>query len=164
MTDRRNLTLGIVLLLLGIYFLLWRSIDFSRPGAILVLLGVIFLTLSALRRFRGPLLPGGVLLGLGSAFLLQEPLSGLLPRWATIVLGIGCGFLLVAALDRAVGRDRRPAPVVPGVILVSIALVAALARRVDLSSLVFVSWGVWPWLLVLGGIALIATSFARRKA
>lgn len=164
MTDRRNLTLGIVLFLLGLYFLLWRTLDISGPGAILVLLGVIFLTLSALRRFRGPLLPGGVLLGLGSAFLLQEPLSGLLPRWATIVLGIGCGFLLVAALDKAAGRERQPAPLIPGAILVAIALVAAVARQADLSDALARLAHLWPWLLVLAGIALIGTSFARRKA
>ena len=164
MTDRRNLTLGVVLLFLGVYFLLWRTLDFSGPGAILVLLGAIFLTLSALRRLRGPLLPGGVLLGLGSAFLMQDRLSGFLPRWATLLLGLGCGFLLVAALDKAAGRDRQPAPVIPGTILVVIALVAALARQVDLTEPLRILGSIWPWLLVLGGIALIATSLARRKA
>ncbi|MBC8647847.1 MAG: hypothetical protein H7X85_11830, partial [Thermoanaerobaculia bacterium] len=56
MTDRRSLTLGLVLLFVGLYFLLWRSFRFSGPGAILILIGAVFFTLSALRRWRGPLL------------------------------------------------------------------------------------------------------------
>ncbi|HEV8610363.1 MAG TPA: hypothetical protein VGS98_09900 [Thermoanaerobaculia bacterium] len=65
MNDRRSLTIGVVLLLLGAFFLLSRTFDFSGPGVILALIGAIFLALSAVRGMRGPLLPGGILLGRG---------------------------------------------------------------------------------------------------
>jgi hypothetical protein len=161
MTDRRSLTLGVVLLLVGLYFLLWKSFRFSGPGAILLLIGAIFFILSALRRWRGPLLPGGVLMGLGAGFLLQNSLSPSVPRWATLVLGLGAGFLLVAAIDRAASRERRPAPLVPGLILVTVGLVAALARRIDLPlEQIYI---LWPWLLVLAGVALVVTALTRRR-
>lgn len=163
--DRRNLTLGVVLLGVGLYFLLWKSLQFSGPGPILLLLGAIFLTLSALRRFRGPLLPGGVLLGLGTGFLLQDSLSGISPRWATLLFFLGCGFLLVALLDQMAGRERRPVPLIPGVILVAISLVAVLARQADLTEPVQFLIRLWPWALVAAGVVLLLQGLRRsRKA
>jgi hypothetical protein len=161
MMDRRSLTAGVVLLMLGVFFLIRRAVPFSGPGAILLLIGTIFLVLAAVRRWRGPLLPAGVLLGLGTGFLLQEPLSSAFPRWATLLLGLGSGFLLVAAIDRAAGHERRPPPLVPGIILVSIALIAGLAWRVE--------WPIeqiavlWPWAFVVAGVVLLLTAL-RRKA
>lgn len=162
MTDRRNLTLGVVFLLVGLYFLLWKSFRFSGPGAILFLIGAIFFTLSALRRWRGPLLPGGVLLGLGTGFLLEESLEAVLPQWATLLLGMGLGFLLVAAIDRAASRERRPPPLVPGLVLVGVALFAALARQVDIPVERIAM--LWPWALVVAGVVLVVTAFRRRQA
>ena len=128
MTDRRGLTVGVVLLFIGAFLLLRRVVVFQDTGAILLLIGAIFFVLSALRRFRGPLLPAGILLGLGAGFLAREALEPWLPHWGTLLLGLACGFFLVAAIDSAAGRKRRPAPVVPGLILLGIALFAALAR------------------------------------
>lgn len=163
MKDRRNLTLGIVLLLLGAFFLLSQTFHFSGPGVILLLIGTILLALSAARGFRGPLLPGGILLGLGCGFLLRTPLEWLLPRWATLVLGIGAGFLLVALLDRAAGRDRRPAPLVPGVILVAVALFGALAQHTPLLDVLARIQDLWPWALVLGGLLLVGQALLRGR-
>ncbi len=164
MNDRRSLTLGVVLLLLGGFFLLSRTFRFSGPGVILVLLGTIFLALSAIRGFRGPLLPGGVLLGLGAGFLLRTPLEWLLPRWATIVLGLGAGFLLVALLDRIAGRGaRRPSPLVPGVILIAVALFGVLAQHTPLLDVLAKMQDLWPWALVLAGLLLVGQALSRRR-
>ena len=165
MNDRRSLSLGVILLALGVFFLLRYTIGvaLSGPGPILVLLGTILLTLSALRRFRGPLLPGGVLLGLGAAFLLEPTLSPWFPRWGTLVLGIGVGFLLVGALDAAAGRQRSPAPFVPGIVLVAVALFAVLSRQFDLSGIAASIARLWPWLLIAAGATLVAVSMRRRR-
>ncbi|HZI68014.1 MAG TPA: hypothetical protein VFF17_15745 [Thermoanaerobaculia bacterium] len=163
MNDRRGLVVGVVLLLLGAFFVLSRTFRFSGPGPILVLIGAIFLALSALRRARGPLLPGGVLLGLGTGFLLREPLEGIFPHWATLLLGLGAGFLLVAVLDRATGRDRRPSPLLPGVVLVLVALVGALTRQEAFAEAFARLRDLWPWALVLAGVALVAQAMFRKR-
>lgn len=155
--------MGVILVGVGIFFLLRHTVGFSGPGPILVLIGALLLTLSAIRRFRGPLLPAGVLLGLGAAFLAQESLARWMPRWSTLVLGIGLGFLLVAALDASAGRGRSPAPLLPGVVLVAVAVAASLSRTIDLSGLAVAVSRLWPWLLVAAGAALVATSWKRRR-
>jgi hypothetical protein len=164
LNDRRGLTVGIVLLLLGGFFLLSRTFHFSGPGVILILIGTIFLVLSALRGMRGPLLPGGVLLGLGAGFLLRTPLEQLFPRWATIVLGLGAGFLLVALIDRVAGRGgRRPSPLVPGVILVAVALFGALLQNTPLRDVLERVQDFWPWALVAVGVLLVAQAVVRKR-
>jgi hypothetical protein len=162
--DRRSLTLGLVLLLLGGFFLLSRRFPVSGPGVTLALIGTIFLALSAVRGFRGPLLPGGVLLGLGAGFLLRAPLEPVLPRWATIVLGIGAGFLLVAAIDRAAGHGgRRPSPLVPGMILLAVALFGALVQNTPILEVLGGLENLWPWALVIAGVLLVAQGVLRRR-
>jgi hypothetical protein len=164
LNDRRNLTAGIVLLCLGAFFLLSRTFRFSGPGAILVLIGAILFALSAARGFRGPLLPGGILLGLGGAFLFQAPLESLLPRWATITLGLGVGFLLVAVVDRAARHGRRPSPLVPGLILLAVSFLGALSRSTAVMDLLVRVRDLWPWALVAAGLALVASALLRRRA
>lgn len=163
MNDRRGLAVGVVLLLLGTFFVLSRTLRFSGPGPILVLIGAIFLALSALRRARGPLLPGGILVGLGSGFLAREPLEAIFPHWATLLLGLGAGFLLVGALDRAAGRDRRPSPLVPGLVLVVVALLGALTSQDAVREALASLSRLWPWALVLAGVALVGQALLRRR-
>jgi hypothetical protein len=162
LNDRRSLTLGVVIALVGGFFLLRGSVELSGPAPILLLLGSIFLALSALRSFRGPLLPAGVLLGLGAGFLLQTPLEPWLPRWAALLAGLSAGFLLVAGLDRAAGRDRGRW-FAPGLILLGIAAGAALARRMNLSAFFERLAFLWPWLLVAAGAWLLVTALQSRK-
>ena len=160
MKERQGLTVGIILVLVGVYLLAGKVISWRGPGPVLLLIGIALFAASALRRFRGPLLPGAILMGLGAALLLEVPLEPWLPRWATILLGLAAGFLLVAALDKSVGRTRRPAPAVAGVILLAVVASAAVARAVD-----FRAWEsvarLWPWLLVAVGLILIVNA-ARR--
>ena len=163
MTDRRTLPLGIVLICLGLFFILSRTFRFSGPGAVLVLIGTIFLALSAARGFRGPVLPGGILLGLGSAFLLQGRLEPLFPRWAAILLGLGAGFLLVAAIDRASGRERRPSPLLPGVVLIALAGIGAISQRAPIFEALAGLRDLWPWALVAAGAALVVQAFWNRR-
>lgn len=160
--ERRGLTLGIVLLALGAYFLLRQSLSIRGPAPILLLIGAILFALSAARRFRGPLLPALVLLGLGAGFLLRQPLSPWLTEGGTIVLGIGCGLLAVVAIDSAMGRRRGPGPLVGGLVLVAVAAGTALSRLMDLSMLRETLDRAWPWILIGAGIVLVAASLRKR--
>jgi hypothetical protein len=160
--ERRGLTLGIVLLALGAYFLLRRSLSITGPAPILLVIGAVLFALSAARRFRGPLLPALVLLGLGAGFLLREPLSPWLTEGGSIVLGLGCGLLAVAAIDSAMGRRRGPGPLVGGLVLVAVAAGTALSRVMDLSTLRETLDHAWPWLLIGAGLVLVAASLRKR--
>ena len=164
MNDRRSLTLGVVISLVGAFFLLRRSVTFSGPGPILLLLGAVFLAAAALRSFCGPVLPAGVLLGLGAGFLLQGPLEPWLPRWAALLAGLGAGFLLAAGLDQAAGRDGRGRWLAPAVILLGVAAGAGLARQLNLAAFFERLAFLWPWLLVTAGAWLVVSALRRRKS
>jgi hypothetical protein len=161
--DRRGITLGIVLIGIGVYALLSRGLGFRGPGAVLLLLGAIFFVLSALSRFRGPLLPAGVLLGLGAGLLLRDSFDRWLAPWATILLGLGAGFLMVAGIDAALGRQRRPAPLVPGAVLTGIALAEAAARTFATRNWFDRIETLWPFLLVAAGLLLVVSAARRSR-
>ena len=162
--ESRGLNLGIVLVGLGLFFLLRRELNLSGPGPVLLIIGAILFTLSAARGFQGPVVPACVLLGLGAAFLLRDPLDPWIPSWATILLGIGGGLLLASGIDRQPGHERRPSTFVPGLVLVVIAAVAALAANFHFPAEVFDAvWRFWPWALVAAGVILIVQGFRRKS-
>jgi hypothetical protein len=161
--DRRSLNIGIVLTAIGAYILLSRHVDFRGPGPILLLIGAILFVVSALGGFRGPIVPACVCLGLGAGFLLRGPLEPWMPAWATLLLGLGVGFLLATAVLRSAGAETRHAPIVPGVVLVSIALVTALSRNLRVPEEAFDAlWRFWPWVLVAAGALLVIQGMRRR--
>ena len=163
--DRRGLNVGVALVAVGLYFILRHSLHLHGPGPLLLLIGTILLVISAFRDFRGPLVAAGVLLGLGAGYLLRDPLEAWMPRWATLLLGLGSGLLLVAALDHSAGRERRPTPLVPGVILVAIAVITALAVNVHIPETLYDSvWRFWPFVLVAAGLMLVVSAFRKRRA
>lgn len=163
--DRRGPTLGIALLAVGLYFLLKQQLHFRGAGPILLLIGTILLTISAMRGFRGPMVPAGVLLGLGTGFLLRDPLAPWMPGWAVLIFFLGLGLLLAAALERYAGRERRPVPVVPGTILVLIALVAAVAQNLSIpETLQDAAWRLWPWALIAAGAILVVQAMRSRRS
>lgn len=164
-TDRRGLNLGVALVAVGFYFVLQRSLHFRGAGPILILIGSVLLAFSALREFRGPIVPAGVLLGLGAGFLLRDPLDRWMPGWATLLLGLGGGLMLASALDRTPGRERRPSPFVPGALLVAIALVTAVSANLRIPETVFESlWRLWPFALVAAGVLLVLQAVRGRKS
>jgi FtsH-binding integral membrane protein len=164
MNDRRGLTLGIVLLALGGWFLLRQRMDLSGPGPILLLIGAILFAISATRGFRSPLLGGCVLLGLGSGFLLRESSVTWLTDSGAILFGLGCGFLLMAAIGATLRRRRGYTPLLAGVVLVAIALSSTLSRYLDRAGLRDLLDNTWPWLLIAAGIVLVVTSLKRQKS
>lgn len=162
--DRRGLNVGIALVAIGGYFLLRQELRWSGPGPLLLLLGTILFVVAALRDFQGPVVPAGVLLGLGAGFLLRDPLLPWMPPWATLLLGLGAGLLLAASIERSRRVGRRPASLVPGIVLVAIAVVTAISRNVFLPDELFeYAWRLWPWALVVAGVALMIQAVRRRK-
>jgi len=163
-SDRRGLNLGIVLVAVGGYLVLQRELSFRGPAPILLLIGTVLLAFSSLRQWRGPNVPAGVLLGLGLAFALRDRLVSYMPHWALMLLGIGSGLLLAAALERAGGRAARPGPLVPGVVLVTIAFFAALSENLRIpEAFADALWRLWPWVILAAGVALVVRALAVRR-
>jgi len=161
--DRRGLNVGVALVALGTYFLLKRELSFRGPGPLLLLIGTILLALSALRAWRGPTVAAGVLLGLGLAFLLRDPLERWMPGWATMLLGIGGGLLLAAGLDRASGRPART--LVPGGVLVAIALATVISENLRVpEAFADALWRLWPWVIVAAGAFLVVRALSVRRS
>ncbi len=158
--------MGVLLVAIGTAALLSRYHLFAGPGAVVFALGIVFLAVSAAAGFSGPLLPGGILTGLGAALLLQHRLERHLPFWGIVVSGLGAGFLFVAAVDRAKGRERRPSPIVPGMILAGFGVLAWLERTPAFSWMRQVDVGeLWPWAVVAVGLVLAGRALlARRRA
>jgi drug/metabolite transporter (DMT)-like permease len=162
--DRRGLNVGIALVAVGGFFLLRRELNWRGPGPILLLIGTVLFVAAALRDFQGPIVPAGVLLGLGVGFLLRDPLEPWMPPWATLLLGLGAGLLLASYIERNRSVGRRPAPILPGVVLIAIAAFTALSRNVILpEKLLESAWRLWPWALVVAGVALVVQAVRRRK-
>jgi hypothetical protein len=159
--DRRALAPGVVLIAIGVSAFLSRAFGWGGPGPILLAIGAAFFALSAVSRFRGPLLPAGVLLGLGAGFLLRGPLLSWLPNWASIILGLGLGFLLVAGIDAALGRRREPPPLIPGAILTAVALAAVVTGAPTFQRLLVELQALWPFALIGVGILLIVAAGRR---
>ncbi len=154
--------LGVALVAFGVYALLQRSFHVHGPAPILLVIGAALFAVAAMRRFQGPLVPAGVLLGLGTAFLVRDAIEPWMPGWATILLGIGAGLLLAGALDR---REARRTPSMAGAALVAIALCAALAVNLHISiGLWDRLWQLWPFALVAAGALLVLQAFAGRRA
>ncbi len=163
--DRRSLNVGIALTAVGVYFLLSRQFGLRGPGPILLLIGTVLFVASGLGGFRGPIVPACVCLGLGAGFLLREPLEPWMPAWAVLLLCLGGGFLLATAVLRSSGAEARHAPIVPGVVLVAIALATALSRNLRIPEEFFdVVWRFWPWALVAAGALLVLQGMRRRSS
>ena len=69
----------------------------------------------------------------------------------------------MAALDASVGRRRRPAPGVAGMLLLAVAAAAGVSRVVGPEALEPLA-RLWPWLLVAAGVVLIVRAFAAQPS
>jgi hypothetical protein len=105
------------------------------------------------RAIIGPLIGGGILIWLGITFYLQQIgyVSG--NWWALFILGIGVLLVLQGLLFY--GRSHRPfyGPFIGGGILIIIGL-SSYYNSID---------SLWPLILVVIGIAVLASAFGYRR-
>lgn len=140
---------GLALIAVGLILLAARM-QLLRGDLTVVIIGALFLVGYVFTREYGLLVPGGILTGLGAGIAARTWVGS---AGGPVILGLGLGFLLVYALDRAFGTQRAGGwwPVIPGgVLLVIWILVAARGVGVARSA---VAW--WPVLLVALGIWLL---------
>ncbi len=164
--DRRGLNLGIALTALGLFFLLRRELHLSGPGPILLLIGTVLFAIFGPARLPRP---GRARRGAhrprrrGSC--CATPSSPGCRTGRRLLLFLGGGLLLAAAVDRFAGRERHPSTLAPGLVLVAIAAVTAFAQNIRIpESLYEIAWRLWPWALVAAGVLLVVQGMRGRRS
>jgi hypothetical protein len=156
--------IGLVLVVAGLLALagnIWQSEIWGMIT--LPTLGVIFLAWGFLARSAGPMIPGGILTGLGLGVIAQQTL--LLgvneeARGAIVVLGLALGFLVIMPLAILVEGHTHWWPAIPGGILliISLALLAGPGGVTVLQALGY----LWPVALIAGGAYLLWMMYRSR--
>jgi hypothetical protein len=140
---------GLILVMIGIGLLVAQ---FTEVGGVVVvlLLGVAFLIGAFLTRNYGFLVPGCILSGLGAGLIAEQ--LGVIGE--PVVIGLGLGFLLIWVIDqlftRAVPRQGRWWPLIPGGILLFVGLINSVG---DLGQ-----YSAYLWagaLIIVGGVIII---------
>ena len=150
--ERRRVLPGLILILLGTYFLLANIMNLGG-GAFLVAIGAAFVVSHFLTNRYGLLIPGCILVAIGAFAGLSE--NGAIfdndGAWFFVILGFG--FLGIYVLGR---RWDRWWPLLPGLILSGSGLMVVYARYLPIT---WQQWSTlarwWPTLLVVLGIWLM---------
>lgn len=145
---KNRLFLGLVLILVGVFFLLKTQIS-DNFSLFLLLSGIFFLILYLITKIYGLLIPGGILTGLGSGLTFQGKSSAL------FFIFLGLGFISIYILGLI--RGKSPLwPVIPGGILLGIGVYEELLNR-GLIPYNFVKKisPYWPVILIVIGLYLI---------
>lgn len=145
---------GIVLILAGVLWLVKPHIELSG-GTFLMGLGLLFLVLWAFFAKYGFLVPGGILLGLGTG-LWASPMGAEGTGRILFFLSFGVGFILIYLLDR-LRRGKSPLwPLVPGGVLAGIGAYMAAERQgwIPPGMVEYLKY-LWPVLLIILGLYLL---------
>jgi hypothetical protein len=145
---------GIVLILAGVLWLVKPHIELGG-GAFLAGVGFLFVLLWALTSRYGLLVPGGILLGLGSGLWAGRLMPGPSGRVLFFVC-FGAGFILIYLLDRLKRRQSPLWPLIPGGILAGIGAYIAAEQRgwIPAEAILYLKY-LWPVLLIVLGLYLL---------
>lgn len=143
MTSQR--ILGLLLIAIGGALLIVLTTDVGGE-VVVVFLGLGFLVAYLPTRTYGFLVPGGILTGLGAGMVAASQ-GG---PGVSVPLGLGCGFLAIALIDRLVGASGGVWwwPLIPGGILVT-------GSVSNLSGVPNLERYVVPGVLIIIGVALL---------
>ena len=170
MEKRRNLTGGIILILLGVFFLFWQMApenisgwfdrNFSWPFYVIGT-GLIFLLLAIVTAEGGLAVPGAIIGGIGGILFYQN-LTGDWVSWAYIWVLIpglvGLGLFIGSLISKDMRHERRT-----GLNMFMISFIITLFLWAVFHFGMTGSSTVWAVaLIVLGGYLLI-TSLLRKK-
>lgn len=162
-SERR--TGGIVLVALGLFFLLAQ---FLNLGAwVLPILGLAFLTVGAVTRQAGWMIPGGILSGLAlGVFMVEEPFSRADPvAGGLFLIAFAAGWALIYIASRLLTNDPQSWALIPAGIMAFIGTLVYVAEFTGPAVRLFfrILYVGWPLALVGIGVILLAREW-RRKA
>jgi len=151
---RSRVISGVTLIAIGLLLLWLNSIEDIGQSVVFYIVGSLFLGAYLYSRSYGLLIPGCLLLGLGTGSFLA--------RFDTIeepsMVGLGAGFIAIFVIALLYEKRSHWWPLVPGGIL----LVNAFAIGAQLMDFLF--RGGWPLVLVVIGIIVLIGAFGDRKS
>ncbi len=170
MRNRRNITGGLVLILLGAFFIFWQlapesitgwfDSHFSWPFYI-ILPGLAFILIALITGVGGLAVPGSIIAGIGGILYYQN-LTGDWVSWAyawVLIPGfVGFGILLGSFLSRDMRSERRN-----GLTMFAISTLIALVLWAAFHSGMAGTGTVWAVILIVLGGYLLLSSFFRRR-
>ncbi|HET7494145.1 MAG TPA: hypothetical protein VFJ80_01765 [Candidatus Limnocylindrales bacterium] len=155
--QRQTIAFGIILIAVGAGILGVNV--FPHAGAVILLaVGLFLLADGVITRQYAPLVPGGIMAGLGAGVIVGE-LPGMsdAANGGWVVAGMGLGFLSIWLIARALRLSvQSPWPLIPAAIFLTIGgglLVAGAA-----------SWAAqaWPIVLVVIGLLIVVGALRSR--
>lgn len=146
--QQQRVTLGAVLVVLGIVFLIGQRMGVGGEGVVATV-GVALLVAYAFTRHYGFLVPGGIVTGLGLGIIYQTRMHA---EGAPVLLGLGLGFVSIYPIDSSRrGTPRGWWPLIPGGILIGIGLLQVAGGTGILGTIG--RW--WPLVLIAVGVYLL---------
>ena len=109
---------GLALVVLGGALLALERLDGSPDHLFLILVGGVFAAGYFYKKAFGLLIPGGILIGLGSGLAYDDLYSDSFLDGESAVFGLGIGFLLIYVVSLLYERTHRWWPLIPGGFLV----------------------------------------------
>lgn len=160
-TQSRQLGLGIILAAVGGVLLAVRLTPINSAPAWLLGLGFAFGVLGVVQRSYPAVVAGCVLLGLGAGMVLGDRGAWGVTKGAWLPLALGVGFIAIFAVDRLVGLGGGRWPLIPGAVLVALAVARNLRGfHIPPAAEAFVrTW--WPAGLLAAGIFLVVRAIRR---
>ncbi len=158
---------GAILLGLGVILFAAERVPESYESlAVIAGIGLILVTIALATRAYGPLIPGGLMVGIGLGVSAVEnlPVEGLAAA-GVILGGIGVGFMLVYLLDILFLRASNAWPMIPAALLIIGGAIFYFAARAGVGAeaqdILNMLWG---FLLIAFGVWIIARQILPRKS
>lgn len=152
--NRNRLAVGVVLIVIGVLAFAIQFVQSDVLGLLfLPALGIVFLTWGIVGRHFGPLVPGGILFGIGLGAFLINVQSGQLSQedqGGVFLLSFAAGWAMISLIYVLVSRRLVIWPLIVGGILALIGA-ALVAGGAALDAL---EWAGRGWPLILIGIGL----------
>lgn len=152
MKNRNEIAGGSVLILLGVIFLLLQWLPDNLGVFIPFIIGVMLLGWGIVVRHAGPIIPGGIMTGIGVGVLLVE---WIFPQAneAIFLLGFGMGWVLITVATALFTDETHWWPLIVAGIMLFIGAAATWGGML----LTLLSWAgsLWPLALILVGIYLL---------
>lgn len=151
--QRSRLISGVTLIGIGLLLFWLHRVEDITDSVIFFVVGSLFLGAYLYSKNYGLLIPGCLLLGLGSSSLLRR-LDRLDNPWQ---VGLGAGFVAIFLIALIYEKRSHWWPLIPGGIL----LVTAFSIGDDLMNFLFS--GGWPLVLVIIGVIIVIGSFSKGR-